>query len=252
MGITYEWLRSGGIQWPCNEEHPDGTERLYTEGVFNTDPAYCETYGQDMLTGAEFASDEYRAKEPRGRAFLHAVPYQPAPEVPSDDFPLLLTTGRTVYQFHTRTKTGRAPQLAHAAPDVWVEVNPSDAERLGVGEGDLLRIESPRGVVQARARVCGLRPGVVFLPFHYGYWDSAGSASGDGHTRAANELTITAWDPVSKQPIFKVAAVRLVKEADSGGRPSPAPTVGGPAPLDGSGIPATVGGPPAEASSREE
>ncbi|MGR6321568.1 nitrate reductase [Micromonospora soli] len=253
-GISYAKLRTGGIQWPCNEEHPDGTERLYTDGVFNTDPDYCETYGQDLTTGAELLPDEYRAKQPGGRAFLHGAPYQPSPEVPSADYPLLLTTGRTVYQFHTRTKTGRAAQLVHAAPESWVELSPADADRLGVGEGDLVRVESPRGAVRGRARICGVRPGVVFVPFHYGYWDAAdGAAPGEGrHDRAANELTITAWDPVSKQPIFKVAAVRVVKEADSGGRPSPAPTVGGCAPPEGSGIPATVGGPAAEAPSREE
>ncbi|MEU7797603.1 molybdopterin oxidoreductase family protein [Micromonospora tulbaghiae] len=253
-GITYERLRGGGIQWPCDEAHPDGTERLYTDGVFHTDPDDCETYGHDLTTGAELLADEYRAKEPRGRAFLHAAPYQPSPEVPSDDYPLLLTTGRTVYQFHTRTKTGRSTQLDHAAPESWLELNPADAERLGVGEGDLCRIESPRGVVRARARLCGVRPGVVFLPFHYGYWDTGdGAAPGEGrHDRAANELTVTAWDAVSKQPIFKVAAVRVVKEAGSDGRPAPAPTVGAAAPPAGSGIPATVGGPAAEASSREE
>ncbi|MFG3301722.1 molybdopterin oxidoreductase family protein [Micromonospora chersina] len=252
--ITYDKLRTGGVQWPCTDEHPDGTERLYTDGVFNTDPDYCESYGHDLATGAELLPGEYRAKQPGGRAFLHAAPYQPSPEVPSGDFPLLLTTGRTVYQFHTRTKTGRAAQLVHAAPESWVELNPADAGPLGVGEGDLVRIESPRGVVRARARICGVRPGVVFLPFHYGYWDAAdGAAPGEGrHDRAANELTITAWDPVSKQPIFKVAAVRVVKEADSGGRPSPAPMVGGSAPPEGSGIPATVGGPAAEAPSRGE
>ncbi|MCW3841827.1 molybdopterin oxidoreductase family protein [Micromonospora yasonensis] len=252
-GITYERLRAGGIQWPCDDEHPDGTERLYSDSMFNTDPDYCESYGHDLATGAELLPEEYRAKQPGGRAFLHAVPYQPSPEVPSEEYPLLLTTGRTVYQFHTRTKTGRATQLVHAAPESWVELSPTDAERLGVGEGDLVRVESPRGAVRGRARICGVRPGVVFVPFHYGYWDAAdGVAPGQGrHDRAANELTITAWDPVSKQPIFKVAAVRVVKEADSAGRPSPAPTVGGSAPPEGSGIPATVGGPAAESSSRE-
>ncbi|HEX6500053.1 MAG TPA: molybdopterin oxidoreductase family protein [Micromonosporaceae bacterium] len=251
-GISYEKLRAGGVQWPCNAEHPDGTERLYPDGVFNTDPDYCESYGHDLITGAELLPEEYRAKQPGGRAFLHAAPYQPAPEVPGEEYPLLLTTGRTVYQFHTRTKTGRATQLVHAAPESWVELNPVDAEKLGVGEGDLVRVESPRGAVRGRARICGVRPGVVFVPFHYGYWDTAdGAAPGEGrHDRAANELTITAWDPVSKQPLFKVTAVRVVKEADAAGRPSPAPTVGGCAPPEDAGIPATVGGPAAEAPSR--
>jgi ferredoxin-nitrate reductase len=201
--ITYDRLRGGsGIQW--------GGERLYTDGVFNTDPDYCETYGQDLDTGAEFTAEEYRAKQPGGRAFLHAADYQPSPEVPSEDYPLLLTTGRTVYQFHTRTKTGRSPELDAAAPDVWVELHPGDAARYGIAEGDLVGIASPRGAIEARARLGGVRPGVVFVPFHYGYFDVAPA---DRRPRAANEMTITAWDPVSKQPLFKIAAVRIARLA---------------------------------------
>jgi ferredoxin-nitrate reductase len=211
-GISYDRLRGGsGIQWPCTGDAPDGTERLYTDGVFNTDPDYCETYGHDLTTGAEFTEQEYRAKQPGERAFLHAADYQPSPEVTSDDYPMLLTTGRTVYHFHTRTKTGRAPQLNAAAPGPWVELNPDDAKRLGIADGDLVGVSSPRGAIQAPARICGVRPGVVFVPFHYGYFDVE---RGDRIPRAANELTITAWDPVSKQPIFKVAAVRIAKLAD--------------------------------------
>ncbi|MEU8180703.1 molybdopterin-dependent oxidoreductase [Micromonospora sp. NPDC049044] len=249
-GISYDKLRGGsGIQWPCTPEHPDGTERLYTDGIFNTDPDYCETYGHDLATGAEFTEPEYRAKEPRGRAFLHIVDYQPSPEVPDDDHPMLLTTGRTVYQFHTRTKTGRAPQLNQAAPDVWVELNPADGDRLGIAEGDLVGVSSARGAIQARARLCGIRPGVVFLPFHYGYFDQDPA---DRTPRAANELTITAWDPVSKQPLFKVAAVAVTKLADGRGQPSPAPTVGGSAPPADAHVPPTLGGPAAEATSGKE
>ncbi|MEU5562585.1 molybdopterin oxidoreductase family protein [Micromonospora musae] len=246
-GLSYDRLRGGsGIQWPCTDARPEGTERLYVDGVFPTDPEVCETYGQDLATGAELLADEYRAKQPGGRAFLHADEYRPSPEVPDAEHPMLLTTGRTVYQFHTRTKTGRAPQLNAAAPDVWVELNPVDAERLGIREGDLVGVSSARGAVQARARLSGIRPGVVFLPFHYGWFDQDPA---DRTPRAANELTITAWDPVSKQPLFKVAAVAVTRLADGGGVPAPAPTVGGSAPV-GSGVPATVGGPAAEATSR--
>jgi ferredoxin-nitrate reductase len=195
--LSYERLRGGsGIQW--------GGERLYEDGCFNTDTDYTETYGNDLRTGAESSEQEHRAKAPRGRAFLQAAGYEPAPETPDEDFPLLLTTGRTVYHFHTRTKTGRTPELQAAAPEVWVELNARDAEAAGVTEGDRVRVRSRRGVVEAPARVGTVREGVVFIPFHYGYWD----ANGD-HRRAANELTPTSWDPVSKQPLFKVAAVRL-------------------------------------------
>jgi predicted molibdopterin-dependent oxidoreductase YjgC len=206
--MTYDRLRGGsGIQWPCTEDTPDGTERLYTDGRFNTDSDYCETYGHDLDTGAEHTAEEHRAKQPAGRAFLHAAQYQPSPETPSEKYPLLLNTGRTVYQFHTRTKTGRVPQLNDAAPDAWVELNPQDATGLGIGEADLVEVASVRGAVQLRARVCDVRPGTVFIPFHYGYWDQPDDAA----PRAANELTLTVWDPVSKQPIYKVAAVRVTR-----------------------------------------
>jgi anaerobic selenocysteine-containing dehydrogenase len=233
-GLSYAQLRLGsGIPWPCTDAAPAGTERLYTKGVFNTDPEYCETYGQDLTTGAQHTAEQYRAKQPNGRAFLHAAPYQPSPEVPTEEYPLLLTTGRTVYQFHTRTKTGRTPQLQAAAPETWVELNPDDAATANLEEGDLIAIESPRGRIQARARICGIRPGVVFVPFHYGYWDRDPSRSESTRDtdRAANELTITGWDPVSKQPLFKVAAVRISLVERAHGTPSPAPAIGAARPV---------------------
>src|SRR5829696_2131720 len=197
--ISYDALRGGsGIQW--------GGERLYTEGEFPTDPAYCEDFGHELTTGVTFSEVEFKALNAAGRAILKPAPYIPSPEEPGDDYPLRLNTGRTVYHFHTRTKTGRAPQLQGAAPDVWVELAQADAERLGISEGDVVRVESPRGRVEGPARVTGMREGVVFIPFHYGYWDRDGR---NGHDRAANELTITLWDPASKQPIYKTAAVRV-------------------------------------------
>jgi anaerobic selenocysteine-containing dehydrogenase len=210
-GMTYDLLRgSSGIQWPCTEEAPGGTERLYTDGVFNTEPSYSETFGQDLKTGAPRSEAEYRAKEAHGRAFLHSAAYSDPVEQPTAEYPLLLTTGRSVYHFHTRTKTARAPELQAAAPDVWVELSPSDAAGAGLAEGDLVRVISPRGSLEAPARINGIRPGVIFVPFHYGYWDTDDGASPHGTAgRAANELTITAWDPVSKQPQFKLAAVRI-------------------------------------------
>jgi anaerobic selenocysteine-containing dehydrogenase len=187
--ITYRRLRSeGGVRW--------GGERLYTDGVFNTDSDYAETYGEDLVTGAAATEQEHRAKQPRGRAFLHAAEPESSPETPGRDFPLLLTTGRTVYHFHTRTKTGRAPELQSAAPAAWVELSEADAAALGADDGDLVRVRSARGAIEAPARVTGIHDGVVFVPFHYA-------------DQAANELTVTAWDPVSRQPMFKVAAVRV-------------------------------------------
>jgi anaerobic selenocysteine-containing dehydrogenase len=206
-GLSYDRLRGGGIPWPCNEEHPDGCDRLYTDGVFPTDAAFCEDYGHDLLTGGATEPDGYRAANPDGRAFLKTAPYVPPPEGPSADYPLVATTGRTVYHFHTRTKTGRAERLHRTAPGPWVELSTRDAAELGVAEGDLVRVQSPRATVEAPARIGRGRDGVVFLPFHYGYWDT----SGGEHTRAANELTATEWDPVSKQPRYKLSAVRVTK-----------------------------------------
>jgi anaerobic selenocysteine-containing dehydrogenase len=248
-GITYERLRSGsGIQWPCNDDNPDGTERLYADGQFFAAPDYCEEYGRDLLTGAPVEKMEYEALNPTGKAVIKAAHYQPAHEVPGADYPFFLNTGRTIYQFHTRTKTGRAPQLQAAAPEVWAELSVADAERLGAREGDLLEISTPRGSVQARLRVSGIRDGVVFVPFHYGYWDTSGHAP-DGPGRAANELTITDWDPASKQPIFKTAAAAVRKAADGDGTASAAPTTGAAAPTGpaADSVPATRGGRSAEA-----
>jgi hypothetical protein len=98
------------------------------------------------------------------------------------------------------------------------------------------------------ARVGDVREGTVFAPFHYGYWD-AGGFGPDGKPTAANELTVTEWDPVSKQPTFKNAAVRVEKLA-SGAGPSPAPTTAASRPDTAAGVPATVGGPDADVTER--
>jgi anaerobic selenocysteine-containing dehydrogenase len=223
-GITYERLReSAGVQW--------GGERLYGDARFFAAADVCETYGRDLLTGAALEETEYRALNPDGKAILKAADYMPPHELPSDEHPLLLTTGRTVYHFHTRTKTARAPQLQAAAPDVWVELSAADAADRDLAEGDLVEITSPRGTVRARVRITALRPGVAFVPFHYGYWDSRPPGEVD-HDRAANELTITDWDPVSKQPLFKVGAAQATKVAAArAGELSPAPTTTASRPL---------------------
>lgn len=231
-GLSYEKLRGGsGIQWPCTDEHPDGTARLYTDHEFNTRTEYCEDFGHDMITGAAYERKDHANMDPAGRAILKTAHYVRPHELPGEEFPLLYTTGRTAYHWHTRTKTGRARQLDAAAPGMWVELSPADARRYGIAEGDLVRVTSPRGHVDAKARVSGIRDGVVFAPFHYGYWDTAADARQDGYARAANELTITEWDPVSKQPVFKTAAVRVAKLAD-GQEPAPAPTTTASEPVD--------------------
>jgi anaerobic selenocysteine-containing dehydrogenase len=213
-GLSYDKLRAGtGIPWPCNEEAPEGTDRLYSEPVFPTTEEQCETYGHDLLTGASITPVEYRAMAPAGRARLIGAEYVPPHEEPSADFPVLYTTGRTVYQFHTRTKTARARPLRDAAPDAWIELNPDDARQHGIQEGDLVRVESPRGAIEVKARLGQVRKGCVFAPFHFGSWDLDGLDPGRP-SRQANELTMTIWDPVSKQPLFKTAVCRLSKVRD--------------------------------------
>ncbi|HUF97190.1 MAG TPA: nitrate reductase [Ilumatobacter sp.] len=173
-GITYERIeREGGVQWPSVEADtaPGGTPRLYTDGVFNT---------------------------PDGRARLRSVEPTPIADQPRPQYPFLLNTGRTVEHWHTRTKTGKVPILERLAPEAWVEIHPDDADRLGLRAGDSVRLRSSRGSVEPVAvRVSAtVRPGEVFLPFHY---DEA----------CANRLTPSEFDPISREPNYKQSAVAI-------------------------------------------
>ncbi|MFH8487788.1 molybdopterin oxidoreductase family protein [Streptomyces longisporoflavus] len=240
-GLTYDKLRGGsGIQWPVTDQAPDGTERLYTDGISWAHPDMCEEYGKDLETGAADSAERYRSLNPEGKGMLKAAAYLPPHEPPSQEYPFQLTTGRTIYHFHTRTKTGRSPQLNDAAPDVWVEISTHDAQRLDLDEGDLVEVGTPRGALQGRLRITDLRPGVLFVPFHYGYWDTPAGSGPNAATpgRAANEATITDWDPASKQPLFKTAAAALTLVARGHGIPSPAPMATASAPAaDRTGAP---------------
>jgi anaerobic selenocysteine-containing dehydrogenase len=209
-GMSYEKLsRGSGIQWPCNEQFPDGARHLYTDGQFNTAAGFCETYGHDLDTGAAITEEQYKAHNPDGKAFIKPSDFMPPHELPDDEYPFMLTTGRVVYHFHTRTKTGRSKELNDAAPDAFVQISAFDADQLGIAEGDMIEVESRRGKVTEPARIGDIEPGLLFIPFHYGSWDDP------GRSRAANELTITEWDPVSKQPHFKYSAVKIQKAGGS-------------------------------------
>ncbi|MEV5970391.1 molybdopterin-dependent oxidoreductase [Streptomyces sp. NPDC051921] len=249
-GLTYRMLRGGsGIQWPVDETAPGGTERLYTTGISWASPDLCEEYGKDLVTGAADGAVEYRSFNPDGKGMLKPAAYLAPHELPDEEYPFQLSTGRTLYHFHTRTKTGRVPQLDAAAPDVWVEISADDAARLDLGEGDLVDVSTRRGTLRGRLRVTGLRPGVLFVPFHYGYWDTPAGFRPDATSpgRAANETTITDWDPASKQPLFKTAAAALALVARGDGTPSPAPTTAASAPVNGN-VRDTAGGPSARAT----
>ncbi len=194
--ITYDRLREeGGVQW--------GGERLFADGFAAAHPDDCESYGKDLNSGEPLGEEWYRAFNPEGKGMLRAAVHEPEPEPPSHERPLRLVSGRTMFHFHTRTKTGRAPELVAAAPEVWVEVDRRDAAERGIPDGAVVEISNARGSIRAPARLVDGRPGTVFVPFHYGSWDT------DGISRAANEMTATRFDAVSKQPTFKDAAVHI-------------------------------------------
>src|SRR5205085_4326851 len=131
-GISYEKLTGGsGVQWPCDEQTGTSRERLYQDGVFPTGADECELYGHDLETGAAITEEEYRARDPRGRARIKAAHFRPPLEEPDSEFPLWLTTGRVVHHWHTRTKTGRVRALDQAAPDAFVQLAAEDAARMG-------------------------------------------------------------------------------------------------------------------------
>jgi anaerobic selenocysteine-containing dehydrogenase len=202
-GMTYAMLlERGGVQWPCNSAHPDGTVRLYEKHDFPSNWQIAESYEKDLETGHEHTLREYREKkDPADRAFLLAKDYHPPVDEVDDDFPMIATSGRQVYHWHTRTKTAKARALADAAPGAFVAVNSADARSLGIADGDAVRVVSRRGTVEAPAKVGDVvAPGVVFIPFHYGEL---------GAHSSPNRLMAKAWDPVSKQPVQKYAAVRL-------------------------------------------
>jgi formate dehydrogenase alpha subunit len=166
-GITYDRIGDMGLQWPCpTTEHP-GTPILHI-GRFS-----------------------------RGLGHFSAVDWQAPAEEPDEDYPFIFTTGRVLYHYHTGTMTRRSQGLDEHFPGPIVEINCDDAARLGVSDGQPVRIASRRGAIVAAARVSPMTdPGVVFMPFHFA-------------EAAANKLTIAALDPIGKIPQLKVCAVKL-------------------------------------------
>lgn len=172
-GITYELLEAkGGIQWPCNDQYPEGSARLYTSDI-------------------PFRTEDSKAK-------LLCLDWVPMQEDLSEAFPIMLNTGRTVEQWHTRTKTGEINILNALAPEAWIDINPADAAQLEVSSGDRLSISSPRGriddiIVRVTETV---KTGNIFVPFHY-------------NTQLINILTPSLFDPKSGEPNFKQTSVQL-------------------------------------------
>ncbi len=177
-GATSQRLRElSSLQWPCpTVDHP-GSKRLYLDRKFPTVDGRANFLPRDQ-------------REPR--------------EVPDHEFPFVLTTGRLYSHWHTLTRTAKADKLTRREPGPFVEVNPQDAAKLNVEDGDLVQISSRRGTIQLPARLRdGVSPGMIFVPFHWGDLFNEGNAT--------NYLTIAAIGRVAKQPELKFCAVNLEK-----------------------------------------
>ncbi len=187
QGITYARLqKERGLQWPCpTPEHP-GTARRFVEGEdpFVTKGAGIEFYGNHDK-----------------KAVVYLRPYIPSPEKTSAEYPMYLTTGRILEQFHTGTLTGRIQELYDAAGPAKIQINPQDAFVLGIQEKDLVEVKSKYGTLRGEARLTDVsRRGVIFASFY----DSR---------LLINRAVSDNYDPVSKEPEFKVTAVSVRKVA---------------------------------------
>jgi predicted molibdopterin-dependent oxidoreductase YjgC len=180
-GISYQRLEGGGLQWPCPDaEHP-GTPILHAQ-VF-----------------------------PRGKGKFAAVEYLPPDELPDDEYPFILSTGRLLYHFHSGSMSRRSRSLEDKVGRGWVGINPRDAKRLKLKEGNAVRLTSRRGSLVSHAHIAPqLQQGSVFATFHFA-------------AETANILTNPALDPKSKIPDLKVCAVRVEKVQGGEGDESAAP-----------------------------
>ncbi len=168
-GISFARLDNLGLQWPCPTlEHP-GTPILHTQ------------------------------KFTRGKGRFIPLEYKPSLELPDEEFPLILTTGRSIFHFHTGTLSRKVGGLNVLRGEELVEINLEDARSLGIGDGEMVKVVSRRGEVVAKAKVGEVSPaGVVFMTFHFS-------------ESPTNVLTNSAFDPVAKIPEYKVCAVRVEK-----------------------------------------
>jgi len=182
-GITYQRLdREGGLQTPVWDENHPGTPYLFSETF------------------------------PRGRGKFHPLEYTPNAEMPDEEYPFVLNTGRVLEHWHGGTMT-RHSWMDDLYPEPLVEIHPYDASTLGIQNGEAVRVTSRRASIVLRAHVTDkTNRGVVFIPFHF-------------HEAAANLLTHDRLDPQAKIPEYKAAVVRLSKarEEELVGRPEPQP-----------------------------
>lgn len=203
-GMSYDAIEANnGIQWPSTPDNVYGGRRLYTDGRFNTN--WADTQG-----GTE--DKPWIDQEGLSRAYLWAVDYEEAPEIPDSEYPFWLITGRVIEHFHTRTKTKRIAQLHEMVPENYVEISTKDANSMGIVSGELVRMISRRGEIEIKAKVTDtVKPGQVFTTMHFGDLDPADVEQNNGRLVNANRLTMNWVDPDCKQPIYKHCAVKLAK-----------------------------------------
>ena len=166
-GITYVRIEKMGLQWPCPTLNHPGTPYLFKGGF------------------------------PRGKATFSAIRYRPSEELPDNEYPFLLSTGRQLFQYHTGSMTRKIDAINKVSPGPYIEIHPDDAKQLGLSAGSIVKVSSRRGSINIRALISD-RPskGMTFIPFHF-------------KEAAANMLTNTALDPVCKIPELKVCAVKI-------------------------------------------
>ncbi len=167
-GIKYARLENDGLQWPCpNADHP-GTPTLHKGGKFT-----------------------------RGLGMLKAIDYIPPAEVPDKEYPFVLSTGRRLYHYHTRTQTGRSEGINDLLGEETADISVQDAMAKGIADGEMILVKSRRGEVKVKARVTRQVPeGLVWMAFHF-------------REACANWLTNPVYDPVTQTAEYKACAVRI-------------------------------------------
>ena len=169
-GIKYTRIEGDGLQWPCPDERHPGTPVLHKEGKFT-----------------------------RGLGLFQPVDWTPPAEVPDEEYPFTLSTGRRLYHYHTRTQTGRCEGLNEMLGEETADISPQDADTLGIDHGEMVKVRSRRGEVTLRANVTDqVPPGMIWMAFHF-------------RDACANWLTNPAFDPVTLTAEYKACAVNIEK-----------------------------------------
>ncbi|HEY2865668.1 MAG TPA: formate dehydrogenase subunit alpha [Pyrinomonadaceae bacterium] len=173
-GITYEKIdRQNGVVWPCPSEESTGTPRLFNDKTFY---------------------------HPDGKARFHPIEYKGPNEVPDDEYPMILTSGRVVYQYLSGNQTRRIGFLVQQCPEPYVEIHPDTAKKMNIVDGERVKVVSRRGEGVFPALVVKtIRPDTIFIPYHW------------GEQLSVNQLTNPALDPTSKIPEYKACAARIEK-----------------------------------------